>query len=176
MTSTKTSRIIGSNGSVGERRTPLLVDVVDAFIASYVGNRGVVRPLPPDFTSAMIRSLLVLSDVDVDDSSPSSSPRSEIRILPQGVGGALPNLDLVFATHSSLQSHPEGKFEKSKSMYYGGNTDYRNHPFGGAMEGRVMSAMRRVGVIIGLKDSFVEEYARDLAGLFGFIAAMAIGP
>jgi hypothetical protein len=174
----KTSRILESNGIVGdERRTPPLVDVVDAFVASYLGGGG-VRPLPPDFTSAMMRSLLVLNDVDgmISSSSPPSR-RSEVRILPQGAGGALPNLDLVFATHSSLQSHPQGKFEKSKSMYYGGNTDYRNHPFGGAMEGRVMNALRRVGVdIIGMKDSAIEEYARDLAGLFGFIAAMAIGP
>eukprot|EP00970_Alexandrium_tamarense_P020815 scaffold15725_cov297-Alexandrium_tamarense.AAC.2 len=40
-----------------------LADAVDAFIASYTGSTNSnVRPLPPDFSYPMIRSLLVLSD------------------------------------------------------------------------------------------------------------------
>lgn len=181
---------------------PSLVDVVDAFVSSYLGGGGDVddvRRLPPDFTYATIRSLLVLSDVfvdvdvvdvggtTIDETSPPSSSsvvavvggttRSEIRILPQGTGGALPNLDLVFATYMSLQSYPAGnKFEASKSIYHGGDAIFRSHPFGGVVEERVVRAMRRVADVLGLKHSFVEEYSKDLAGLFGFVAAMAIGP
>jgi hypothetical protein len=99
-----------------------------------------------------------------------------VRILPHGAGGALPNLDLVFATHASFQSHPAGNLERSRSIYYGGNSDFRTHPYGGAMEERVVNVLKRFGGVFGLRDPILAQYSRDLAGLLGFVAAMAIGP
>jgi len=36
--------------------------------------------------------------------------------------------------------------------------------------------LRRFGGVFGLRDPIVAQYSRDLAGLLGFVAAMAIGP
>jgi len=165
---------------------PSLDSIVDAFITSYLGGspnshtaKHHVRPLPPDFTFPIIRSVLVLSDVV--EATPLSSTndsqrRTEVRILPQGVGGALPNLDLVFATFLSFQSHPVGdRFNPSQSIYYG-DSDFRTHPFGRLIEEQVGQALKRVGNLIGLKETAVGQYAKDLAGLFGFVAGLVIGP
>ena len=176
-------RRTGTANATDPADAPSLADVVDAFVASYLGGVN-VRSLPPDFTFATMRSLLVLSDVDVDDgtagpppsSPPGGVPRTEVRILPHGAGGALPNLDLVFATYASFQSHPVGNLDRSRSIYYGGNSDFRTHPYGGALEERVGNVLRRFGGVLGLRDPIVAQYSRDLAGLLGFVAAMAIGP
>ncbi len=187
-----TPRIINSNVNVGEQIP--LVNVVDVFIASYMGGwviHNFVWPLPPNFTFAMIWLLLVLSNIDVEDvdrtiirglssfsSSSSSLPWLEVRILPQGISGALPNLDLVFAMYSSLQSHMEGKLKKLKSMYYGGLADYRTHPFGGEMEEHVINALKPVGAVIRLKDSgmMVHHYILSLNSVVVTTAYLSCQP
>jgi len=149
-----------------------LTSVVDAFTASYLGEQfdDTVRHLPPDLTFPMIRSMLVLKDAETDQQD-----RSDVRILPQGPQGLLPNLDLVFATYMSFQSYPaEKKWNRSNSIYYG-NSEFRAHPFGTALEERVTSALQPLlGGLIG--QTQMTQYARDLAGLVGFVAAMVLGP
>ena len=106
-----------------------------------------------------------------------------MRILPQGRGGALPNLDLVFATYMSLQSHPAGeRYTPSHSIYHGDSV-FRAHPFDtdgmmGKMEERLGRFLVWAGDLLGLKgsSSAVARYAKDLVGLFGFAAALVIGP
>lgn len=189
--------VMGNNVTSYSSTTTSLGSVVDAFVGAYsgsgdVGDDGVaprVRPLPADFTFPAIRTLLVLSDV-VDVETPSSLSsvisdgndgltRTEVRILPHGDGGALPNLDLVFATYMSFQSHPAGSsYDRSKSIYYG-ESEFRAHPFGAALEKRMGGALRRAGEFVGLSSkqmAAVEGYARDLAGMLGFVAATIVGP
>lgn len=159
---------------------PPLESIVDAFIASYSGespNSRPVRPLPPDFAHPILRSVLVVNDVE-SKTSRIDGGRTEVRILPQGVGGALPNLDLVFAAFLSLQSHPAGeRYTPSHSIYHG-DSEFSAHPFdnGGEMEERFGRLLERVGNIFGLKSSAMAQYAKDLAGLFGFAAGLVVGP
>ena len=104
-----------------------------------------------------------------------------MRILPYGVGGALPNLDLVFATQLSFQSHPagvgNGGLDRSTSIYYG-NSEFLIHPFDNVanMEERLIKILTRAGEFLGVKGTTVEQYAKDLVGLMGFALGMAIGP
>ncbi len=194
-----------------------LTAVVDAFIASYflddnaatVGGRGGVRPLPPDFTFPMIRSLLVIHDDDDDDDDDDDGNQqdeaaiasssmtkemdrsTEVRILPHGIGGSLPNLDLVFATLLSFQSHPAGgggggTVDRSASIYYG-NSEFAVYPrWNGIhtkatmkkMEKRMIAFLTRIVNVFGVRDGpiFVEQYVKDWMGLVGFVWGMAIGP
>ena len=177
-----------NTSSTKDDRESYLVSVVDAFTTSYVGGdtssttntMNNVRPLPPDYTSSMIRSVLVLNDIDTTSLSNMKKGGTEVNILPQGVGGSLPNLDLVFATFMSFGSHPaktNGKrFDTSKSIYYGNDSVFRTHSFGNELEERVTRVVKRMGDMIGLKSLAVEEYAKDLAGLLGFIGGLVIGP
>jgi len=174
--------------SIKDDRESYLVSVVDAFITSYLGGDtssttktiNNVRPLPPDYTSSMIRSVLVLNDIDITSLSNMKKGGTEVNILPQGVGGSLPNLDLVFATYMSFGSHPaktNGKrIDTSKSIYYGNDSVFRTHSFGNELEERVSQVVKRLGDMIGLKSLAAEEYANDLAGLLGFIGGLVIGP
>mmetsp|Transcript_33338 Transcript_33338/g.63636 ORF Transcript_33338/g.63636 Transcript_33338/m.63636 type:complete len:455 (-) Transcript_33338:1654-3018(-) len=190
-----------SSTTITTMSQPPLGSIVDAFIASYMGNtsgnssggsgdsgRGgsLVRSLPPAFTFPMIRSMLVLSDIAVvDDESTSTSSTSDVRILPQGTGGTLPNLDLVFATYSSLQSHPLGRrgdSSRPKSLYYG-NSEFRMHPYdyddsgyNNRIEERLGRVLRTVGEWMGWKESDVGAYVKDLGGLVRFVMGLAIGP
>eukprot|EP00985_Skeletonema_marinoi_P008065 scaffold3590_cov156-Skeletonema_marinoi.AAC.3 len=161
-----------------------LAAVVDTFITSYLGGDGGdasskhVNPLPPEFSFPMIRSLLVLSDV-VEEQQMTKQGNTQVRILPQGTGGALPNLDLVFATYYSFQTHPSGgRYDQSQSIYYG-DSEFRAHPFGTELENRVEGFFNRVGSMLELdKSSLVslQSYASDLSGWIGFVAALVIGP
>ena len=181
----------GSNNnasSIKDDRESYLVSVVDAFTTSYLRGdtssttktMNNVRPLPPDYTSSMIRSVLVLNDIDTTSLSNMKKGGTEVNILPQGVGGSLTNLDLVFATYMSFGSHPaktNGKrFDTSKSIYYGNDSVFRTHSFGNELEERVSQVVKRIGDMIGLKSLAAEEYAKDLAGLLGFIGGLVIGP
>ena len=80
----------------------LLTDTVDSFLDSYLGPLETFSgsgnysqaPLPSSFTGAILRNLLVL-----DIAAQPDGPREiEIRILPQGRRGVLPNMDLTFLT------------------------------------------------------------------------------
>ena len=161
-----------------------LTTVVDTFITAYLGTSDAssihyVNPLPPRYSSPMIRSLLVLRDVVEEQHQNTQQGNTQVRILPQGTGGALPNLDLVFATYYAFQTHPsDGMNDQSDSIYYAGS-EFRTHPFGTELENRVKGVFSHLGNILDLdKSSLVslESYASDLAGWFGFVAASVIGP
>ena len=200
-TRNKHNTVAGDNINQGDRQPALLDSVVDAFIASYFLDGGriptatamggeVVRPLPPDFTFPMIRSLLVIHDDDDINALAASSitemDRTSVRIVPHGIGGSLPNLDLVFATLLSFQSHPTGgTMDRSASIYYG-NSDFSVHPRlntnGSAaikkMEERITAFLTWIVNFLGMKDGpmIVERYVNDWMGLVRFVLCMAIGP
>ena len=112
--------------------------------------------------------------------------RTVVRILPQGTSGTLPNLDLVFATFLSFQSQPassnnKNRFDSSQSIYYSDTSTFSIHPFsfGNTLfEEQLGHAVNSICKMIGLKHKqrLVEQYAKDLVGLFGFVASFVIGP
>ena len=148
-----------------------MTSVVDAFTASYLGEPfdNTVRHLPPDLTFPMIRSMLVLKETEADQLD-----QSDVRILPQGPQGLLPNLDLVFATYLSFQSYPaEKKWHRSNSIYYG-NSDFSAHPFAAGLDFSTSALQSLLGDLVG--QSQITQYGRDLAGMAGFVASMVFGP
>lgn len=159
-----------------------LTTFVDKFVTSYFGDgdpassKEYVNPLPHEYSFPIMRSLLVISDVVEQEPK---QRNTEVRILPQGTGGALPNLDLVFATFYAFQTYPAGgRFDKSQSVYYG-NSVFRAHPFGNELENRVKDIFIRLEGIFELEMSSsasLRKYASDLAGWIGFVAGLVIGP
>ena len=165
-----------------------LTTVVDKFITSYLGrgddasSSEYVNPLPPEYSFPMIRSLLVISDLVEEEEQQQTTKRgkTQVRILPHGTRGALPNLDLVFATFYSFQTHPSGggRYDQSHSIFHG-NSEFRAHPFGNELENRVKGVFTRLGRMLDLDTSSstsLQSYASDLAGWIGFVAALVIGP
>ncbi|KAL7450643.1 hypothetical protein ACHAWC_002532, partial [Mediolabrus comicus] len=161
---------------------------VDKFITSYLGGSDslsssseYVNPLPPEYSFPMIRSLLVISDSSKQQEKTKQSSTTEVQILPQGSAGALPNLDLVFATFYAFQTHPAtggGRYDQSHSIYYG-NSEFRAHPFGTELQKRVKGVFTSLGRMLDLGTSSsasLQNYASDLAGWLGFVAAMVVGP
>jgi glycosylphosphatidylinositol transamidase len=163
---------------------------VDKFITSYLGGSDslsssssseYVNPLPPEYSFPMIRSLLVISDSSKQQEKKKQSSTTEVQILPQGSAGALPNLDLVFATFYAFQTHPAtggGRYDQSHSIYYG-NSEFRAHPFGTELQKRVKGVFTSLGRMLDLGTSSsasLQNYASDLAGWLGFVAAMVVGP
>jgi GPI-anchor transamidase subunit GAA1 len=97
-----------SSSSSSEDPFYSLEETVSDFLDAYLGTRehahDTVRPLPPQFSGAMLRNLIVL---DVQHGSTTTIKGSEgmtykqasytdLAILPQGRRGILPNMDLVF--------------------------------------------------------------------------------
>ena len=162
---------------------------VDKFITSYLGGSDsssseYVNPLPPEYSFPMIRSLLVISDSTEERQQQQTTKQSsttEVQILPQGSAGALPNLDLVFATFYAFQTHPStggGRYDQSHSIYYG-NSEFRAHPYGKELQKRVQGVFTRLGRMLDLSakpSASLQNYASDLAGWLGFMAALVVGP
>jgi len=126
---TKTVFVVSSVGSnttslaVSASLSPILEETVQSFLDAYLGKMPVHqqdhdsyhrRPkfderLPSDFTGALIRNLIVLdlelfqSDnrpLPMDETQAYEPETSELRILPQGRRGVLPNMDLTFAVRA----------------------------------------------------------------------------
>ena len=186
-------------GDIDEEFDQSLASIVDAFITSYMGEQNkndnaaarTIQPLPPDFTFPIIRSVLVINDVqddpDINNNSngkENEKERTIIRILPQGKSGTLPNLDLVFATFLSFQSQPassnnKNRLDSSQSIYYSDASTFSIHPFKNTLFVEQLGhGMNRICKMIGLKHKqhLVEHYVNDLVGLFGFVASYVIGP
>lgn len=138
-----------------------LESTVDAFLDSYVGSRPFdgsdTSHLPYSYSSKMIRSVIVL-DVQTSITSISRTP-GELRIMPQGRRGVLPNLDLVFATIAVLQN----------SAAFGKSVEVRLHPFDDA-------ASRLEQWIKETLPSNLWQYASDLVGMASFSLSLALGP
>ena len=199
-----TSSASSAVGDTKEEEDELsLASIVDAFITSYMGEQSTnnnaaartIHPLPPDFTFPIIRSVLVINDIqdDPDNNANNNSNGKDdekehtvVRILPQGTSGTLPNLDLVFATFLSFQSQPassnnKNRFDSSQSIYYSDTSTFSIHPFsfGNTLfEEQLGHVVNSICKMIGLKHKqrLVEQYAKDLVGLFGFVASFVIGP
>lgn len=93
-----------------------LEETVSSFMDAYLGGGDHTLMLPPSYTTAMIRNLLVL-DIQTEE-----RPDNQVLILPQGRRGALPNMDLVFLMVTV--------FSRAKFMdqrYY--NTQIVMHPY-----------------------------------------------
>jgi glycosylphosphatidylinositol transamidase len=171
-----------------DRSSMLLNNLVDAFLSSYSGKRAthdtssLVTSLPPHFTYPLIRSVLVLSNIP----APSSQQTTEVRILPHGTRGTLPNLDLVFATVLSFQSRDKSGYQ-SRSMIFYGDSEFRVHPFPEVEIGLVNSMQRlwdaisgdRIEKALGRQGGKMKkacmQYAKDLGGLLGFMGASMLG-
>lgn len=70
-----------------------IAETVSSFLDSFLGVAdGSTLMLPPSYTTAMIRNLIVL-DVRADTAG---APLNEVLVMPQGRRGVLPNMDLVF--------------------------------------------------------------------------------
>lgn len=164
-----------------------LDELVQSFLSSYSGKsmhdaKTLVAPLPPHFIYPLIRSVLVLSNIPTSQSSSSST---EVRILPHGKRGALPNLDLVFATVLSFQSRDKTGYQSS-SMFYG-DSDFRVHPFPEVETGAVNVMQHLWDTIsgdvlekaLGMKEGAMRrafiQYAKDMGGLLGFMGASMLG-
>lgn len=84
--------------SANHTLNPMLDQTVKDFLDSYLGRS--VTPgqrLPMAWTGAMLRNLIVLDM----ETFPRDPPRQgEVRILPQGRNGVLPNMDLVFTVRT----------------------------------------------------------------------------
>lgn len=138
-----------------------LESTVDAFLDSYIGSHpfdgSVTSHLPYSYSSKMIRSVLVL-DVQTNTTA---IPRTagELRIMPQGRRGVLPNLDLVFATIAVVQN----------SAALGKSVEVRLHPFGD-------EASRWEQWIKETLPRKFWQYAADLVGMASFSLSLALGP
>ena len=164
-----------------------LDELVQSFLSSYSGKsindaKTLVTPLPPHFTYPLIRSVLVLSNIPTFLSSSSST---EVRILPHGKRGTLPNLDLVFATVLSFQSRDKTGYQ-SNSMFHG-DSDFRVHPFPEVETGAVNIMHHLWDILsgdfiekgVGMKEGTIKkafiQYAKDMGGLLGFMGASMLG-
>ena len=138
-----------------------LQTTVSSFLDSYLGTsaRGSVpmTRLPPSFTSGMIRNLLVL-DLIVDEGG---DRLNELRILPQGRRGVLPNMDFVFAAMmlSSRASFMDSRQRASLVM----------HPYGSQF------LQWREWVNENLPPSLL-EWANDLGNMVLFAYSLVVGP
>ncbi|KAL3787563.1 hypothetical protein HJC23_000051 [Cyclotella cryptica] len=168
-----------------------LNDLVEAFLSSYSGKQPTqstkstpITPLPPSFSYPLIRSLLVLSNIPTHPIS-LSHHHTEVRILPHGKGGNLPNLDLVFATVLSFQIR-DSSGTALRSMY-NGDSEFRVHPFRD-LEISFVNGMERFWSVVsggtlektlGWKENSAKkvliQYAQDLGGWLGFVSALILG-
>lgn len=161
-----------------------LDELVEAFLSSYSGKQyahdtaAPITPLPPHFTYPLIRSVLVLSNIPTTNAT---DQQSEVRILPHGKKGALPNLDLVFATVLSFQSRDKSGYQ-ARSIFHG-ESNFRVHPFPEIESVFIKSVERfwngisgdKIQTALGIKNNkmnnAVMQYAKDMGGLLGFMGA-----
>jgi glycosylphosphatidylinositol transamidase len=161
-----------------------LDELVEAFLSSYSGKQyahdtaAPITPLPPHFAYPLIRSVLVLSNIPTTNAT---DQQSEVRILPHGKKGALPNLDLVFATVLSFQSRDKSGYQ-ARSIFHG-ESNFRVHPFPEIESVFIKSVERfwngisgdKIQTALGIKNNkmnnAVMQYAKDMGGLLGFMGA-----
>jgi glycosylphosphatidylinositol transamidase len=140
-----------------------LAETVSSFLDAYLGTvHGslAVATLPPSYTAAMIRNLLVLDvDVGTDKMGP---PLNEVLLMPQGRRGVLPNMDLVFlvmTVYSSADFMDRRRYE----------TNFVVHPHADA------SMKWRQWVSSNLPVS-LQSWMTDLGDMALFARTLAVGP
>ena len=159
-----------------------LHDVTHAFLEAYAGHYDStvldhrVEALPPKFTDAMIRNLIVL-DVTGQSSDVAEHPqpsKNEIRILSQGELGVLPNMDLVFVSMNVFsRSSASGNTRRSSSTDTNVPTLIM-HPYGlqkRKWETHIKSIVADYGV-----PPAVEKWAIQMADLGLFCKHLFGGP
>ena len=176
--------------------SPILEETVESFLDAYLGKMPVHQQrhdyyhrqpqfgerLPLDFTGALIRNLIVLdlelfqSDnrpLPMDEEQEYEPETSELRILPQGRRGVLPNMDLTFAVRAiydrtspmlgQQQLHPKLK-QKYKLV------EMVVHPH--SKKAKVWWTWLKD---LGLPEQ-LHEWANKMLQLLSFEYVMALGP
>jgi len=134
---------------------------IHAFLGAYLGTSGEIadRPLPASFTSFMIRQVIVI-DTDTQKSSDVAAKQSkpQLRILPQGRRGVLPNLDFVFALTKIFKSATMWKDARLRM--------YPHHE-------KLAQLEHWAGKHLPQK---AKQYGADLLGMVGFARSLVVGP
>jgi len=129
-----------------------LHSTVSLFLDSYLGSSE-VSLLPMRYSSGILRNLLVV-DVRVNETE---TFMDELRILPQGRHGVLPNMDLVFATMSMY----------SRSSFIRNNMIMHSH-------GRLSEKWKRQ--VFSSFSPAAQQWAFELGSMFLFMYHLAMGP
>lgn len=138
--------------SPAERDTSLHA-TVSLFLSLYLGDfssRNVASSLPMEYTTGILRNLLVL-DVRVIE----TVSESELRILPQGRHGALPNMDLTFTVMTMYS-----RILKENIIM---------HPYG------EISRKYKSRIPEGLSTA-IQQWALELGNMLLFSYSLAMGP
>ena len=131
-----------------------LHSTVSLFLGAYLGAPN-ITPLPMDFSFGILRNLLVV-DIKVNETETNTD---EVRILPQGRNGILPNMDLVFATMSMF----------SRSSFLRSNLNMIMHSHG-------KLARQWKNLIPSSLTPAVRQWAFELGSMFLFMYSLAMGP
>jgi glycosylphosphatidylinositol transamidase len=168
-------RLASSNSSPWLAKTVLLIsptastnqtltETVSSFLNSYLGtgDSSITELLPPSFTTAMIRNLLVLN-VSAAISDTAEKPLNEIRLMPQGRRGILPNMDLVFLVMTVIS---RATFLDSRRY----DTNFIMHP-----HTRASKEWHHWVASQSLPPS-ISSWLDELGDLVLFIRTLAVGP
>jgi glycosylphosphatidylinositol transamidase len=131
-----------------------LHSTVSMFLDVYLGDfspRNFPSSLPVEYTSGILRNLLVVNVRVID----TSSGENEVRILPQGRHGLLPNMDLVFTVMSM--------YSRSLRQYL------IMHQYGEIL--RAFKSRIPQGV-----SPAIQDWAFELGSMFLFSYSLAMGP
>jgi glycosylphosphatidylinositol transamidase len=131
-----------------------LHSTVSMFLDAYLGDfssRNFPASLPMEYTRGILRNLLVVNVRVID----TASVDNEVRILPQGRHGVLPNMDLVF-TVMSMYSRSLGQY-------------LIMHQYGEIS--RMFKSQIPQGVSLAIQD-----WAFELGSMFLFSYSLAMGP
>ena len=126
---------------------------VSSFLNVYLGDlssSNVTSSLPMEYTTGILRNLLVL-DIRVIE----TGSENELRILPQGRHGLLPNMDLTFAVMSMYSRILNGHIIM--------------HSYG------EISKKYKRRMPVGLSVA-IQQWAFDLGNMFLFSYSLAMGP
>jgi GPI-anchor transamidase subunit GAA1 len=186
-------------------RNESLDQTVDLFLNAYLGERKpefridnknytAVPPLPPRFSTAILRNLIVL---DVHDNSTSRvgnsnnnnkanqlSGKTHLAILPQGRKGVLPNGDLVFVIGKLLE---RASFFNAR-LYQNSESTFLTHSYT-QQSLQASSAIQQMlqhdmvqNVLLShtqnpkMTEHKLQSYANDLINMLLFVRTMAFGP
>jgi len=143
-----------------------LAETVSSFLDAYLGTRNGsdVQSLPPSFTTAMIRNLLVLdvASAPVDEAGV-QTPLNEVLLMPQGRRGVLPNMDLVFLL---MTVYSRANFLDTRRY----ETHFLLHPHA--------ESSRRWRQLVASQPlpSSVQSWLNELGDLALFARTLALGP
>jgi len=142
----------------------LMEDTVINFLTSYLGHN--LESLPHRITFPILRNVVVINLHQNVDNTLQASP-IEIKILPQGRRGLLPNLDLVSAIAELFSLHARSK-----------TTSVSFHPNQHQFEEKLMylSTFLPLHFLSKQHTSLFEKYVKDLSGMISFAISLAVGP